>query len=158
MMPTRYTLDVDLKSAVPTDVLDNWDKKDDARRVRSLDNLRDHHSQWHFDGGNVQRCSAPGLARIAESRNVPRAACATPDRASEWADRLTLLCARAGHEGPAAEEVRHWQEPVVLPEAAVRCQHPRPSLIYLPDPLFDDTRCSGFVEVPVHLHRCSGTA
>lgn len=36
MMPTRYTLDVDLKSAVPADVLDQEDKKDEARRVSSL--------------------------------------------------------------------------------------------------------------------------
>ena len=35
MMPTRYTLDVDLKSAVPADVLDQEDKKDEARRVRA---------------------------------------------------------------------------------------------------------------------------
>ena len=33
IMPTRYTLDLDLKNAVPTDVLDNPDRKDDARRV-----------------------------------------------------------------------------------------------------------------------------
>lgn len=41
----------------------------------------------------MQRCSAPGLARIAESRNMARAACATPYRASEWADRLSRSCA-----------------------------------------------------------------
>lgn len=35
MMPTRYTLDVDLKAAVPADVLDQEDKKEDARKVCS---------------------------------------------------------------------------------------------------------------------------
>ena len=34
MMPTRYTLDVDLKAAVTQDVLDNSTKKQEARKVR----------------------------------------------------------------------------------------------------------------------------
>jgi Ribosomal L27e protein family len=42
MMPTRYTLDVDLKSAVPADVLDQEDKKDEARRVRACTALSQH--------------------------------------------------------------------------------------------------------------------
>ena len=35
MMPTRYTLDVDLKGVVSADVLDNSTKKEEARKVRS---------------------------------------------------------------------------------------------------------------------------
>ena len=34
MMPTRYTLDVDLKAVVTQDVLDNSTKKQEARKVR----------------------------------------------------------------------------------------------------------------------------
>ena len=33
MMPTRYTLDVDLKAVVTQDVLDNSTKKQEARKV-----------------------------------------------------------------------------------------------------------------------------
>ena len=33
MMPTRYTLDVDLKSVVTQDVLDNKTKKGEAQKV-----------------------------------------------------------------------------------------------------------------------------
>lgn len=33
IMPTRYTLDVDLKTAVPTDVLGNQERKEEARKV-----------------------------------------------------------------------------------------------------------------------------
>jgi Ribosomal L27e protein family len=46
MMPTRYTLDVDLKSAVPADVLDQEDKKDEARRVRGPAGVPDHRTYW----------------------------------------------------------------------------------------------------------------
>ncbi len=35
MMPTRYTLDVDLKSVVTQDVLDNASKKQEARKARA---------------------------------------------------------------------------------------------------------------------------
>jgi hypothetical protein len=35
MMPTRYTLDVDLKSVVTQDVLDNATKKQEARKARA---------------------------------------------------------------------------------------------------------------------------
>lgn len=34
MMPTRYTLDVDLKGVVAGDVLDNSTKRTEARKVR----------------------------------------------------------------------------------------------------------------------------
>lgn len=35
IMPTRYTLDVDLKSCVPADVLGNQERKEEARKVSS---------------------------------------------------------------------------------------------------------------------------
>ena len=35
LMPTRYTLDVDLKSVVTTDVADNSTKRTEARKVLS---------------------------------------------------------------------------------------------------------------------------
>ncbi len=46
MMPTRYTLDVDLKAAVPADVLDQEDKKDEARRVRA--HASQHMEMTHY--------------------------------------------------------------------------------------------------------------
>ena len=36
LMPTRYTLDVDLKSLVTADVVDNSTKRIEVRKVRSL--------------------------------------------------------------------------------------------------------------------------
>ena len=41
LMPTRYTLDVDLKSTVTADVLDNPTKKVAARKVSSGTNIWD---------------------------------------------------------------------------------------------------------------------
>lgn len=36
LMPTRYTLDVELKGVVSADVLDNSTKKEEARKARPL--------------------------------------------------------------------------------------------------------------------------
>ena len=36
MMPTRYTLDLDLKTAVPTDAVETSEKRKTARQVRHL--------------------------------------------------------------------------------------------------------------------------
>ncbi len=71
MMPTRYTLDVDLKSVVTQDVLDNASKKQEARKARARAPARPRHARRQ---GRCPRAGAPESVRCAASKRASTAA------------------------------------------------------------------------------------
>lgn len=70
IMPTRYTLDVDLKSTITSDVVENSTKKTEARKVSAplLTNplFPGHNSQFTFSWFYAVRStgSIPQIARL----------------------------------------------------------------------------------------------
>ena len=98
MMPTRYTLDLDLKTAVPTDATETSEKRKTARQVK----MAARRAACCFGFWSPPCCDVTVLVQV-----LLRIDCSH------------MRTLRAGFQAAVRGQVQDGQEPVVLQQTAV---------------------------------------